>query len=80
MYYDDASRRFNFVSGLVFGAVLGAGVALLLAPQDRVRGSTNLARSARRLRRRATRGLDHLRDGVEESFADALAAGRKRLG
>lgn len=80
MYYDDAARRFNFVSGLVFGAVLGAGVALLVAPQDRVRGSTNLARRARRLGRRARRGLDRVRDGVEDSLLDTLAAGRQRFG
>lgn len=74
MYYDDAARRFNFVSGLVFGAVLGAGVALLLAPQDRVRRSTGLERSTRRLRRRAGRGFERIRDGVEDSLAAARAA------
>jgi hypothetical protein len=37
MYYDDQARRFNFVSGLLFGTVLGAGLALLLPTQKRVR-------------------------------------------
>ena len=37
MYYEDQSRRFNLMSGLLFGTALGAGLALLLIPQDRVR-------------------------------------------
>ncbi len=32
MYYDDQARRFNLLSGLLAGVVLGAGIALLLAP------------------------------------------------
>ncbi|MDP9348234.1 MAG: YtxH domain-containing protein [Gemmatimonadota bacterium] len=32
MYYDDQARRFNLFSGLFAGVVLGAGIALLLAP------------------------------------------------
>ncbi|HET7321146.1 MAG TPA: YtxH domain-containing protein [Longimicrobiaceae bacterium] len=37
MYYDDEARRFNFLSGLLLGGVVGAGVALLLAPRRAVR-------------------------------------------
>jgi hypothetical protein len=44
MYYDDQARRFNLLSGLLAGVVLGAGIALLLSP--------DLARTPRvRLRR-----------------------------
>ena len=39
MYYDDEGRRFNLLSGLLFGTLLGAGVTLLLAPQ---RGRTRV--------------------------------------
>lgn len=30
MYYDDQARGFNLVSGLLTGAIFGAGVALLM--------------------------------------------------
>ncbi len=30
MYYDDQGRRYNLLSGFVFGALLGAGLGLLL--------------------------------------------------
>ncbi len=35
MFYDDEARRFNFLSGLLLGAVLGTGLALIAAPQGR---------------------------------------------
>ena len=37
MLYADAARRFNFLAGLGIGAILGAGLAMLAAPQKRVR-------------------------------------------
>ena len=37
MYYNDEARRFNFLSGLLCGSVLGAGLAMLVAPQKGVR-------------------------------------------
>ena len=46
--YDDTARRFNFLAGLGFGAVLGVGLAMLATPQKKVR---------LRRRGRATRGL-----------------------
>jgi len=36
MYYHDEDRRFNFLSGLICGSVLGAGLAMLVAPQQGV--------------------------------------------
>jgi hypothetical protein len=36
MYYHDKDRRFNFLSGLICGSVLGAGLAMLVAPQKGV--------------------------------------------
>lgn len=45
MYYDEAPKRFNLLSGLACGALLGAGIALLLAPRP--------SRKLRKLRRRA---------------------------
>jgi gas vesicle protein len=71
MYYEDQSRRFNLVSGLLSGAVLGAGVALLLRPDtDRVR----------RIGRSASRRLDGLREELGDTLQETVRAGRTRLG
>lgn len=52
MRYDDPSRRMNLLSGLVFGAILGAGLVLLLSPDERtlVRAPREAVRAARRVR------------------------------
>jgi hypothetical protein len=72
MYYDDEARRFNFLSGLTLGTVLGAGLALLMAPRTR-RGVGPA------WKQRASAGLEKLCEGVVEPVADTLAAGRKHL-
>lgn len=75
MIYDDEARRFNFVSGLVCGAVLGAGLAMLVAPQKRF-PTRRLKRATRSLTGRAVGGLDQVRETVGSAFE----AGRRRLG
>ena len=60
MYYDDSTRRRNLLSGLVFGAALGAGLALLLLPEERLK-------SGGRIVVRAARGLGrHIGGGGED--------------
>jgi hypothetical protein len=60
MYYDDSTRRRNLLSGLVFGAALGAGLALLFLPEERLK-------SGGRIVVRAARGLGrHIGDGEGE--------------
>jgi hypothetical protein len=78
MYYDDEGRRFNLVTGLLFGTLLGAGLALLVAPQHRTQESRlPTARGVRRTARRVKRGtegaLDSLRGKVMEAVAASLA-------
>ncbi|HEY8484921.1 MAG TPA: YtxH domain-containing protein [Longimicrobiales bacterium] len=75
MYYDDRTRLLNFVAGLALGAVLGAGVALLLAPE-----------SGRRTRRRLWKAVAGARENVSERWDDlseeirsAVESGRRRL-
>jgi gas vesicle protein len=72
MYYEDPSSRFNLVSGLVSGAVLGAGVALLLAP-------SRPSRKARRLRRRAADLGREAARGIREGASRGLAVARERV-
>lgn len=79
-YEDESARIFNFVTGLLLGAVVGAGVALLLAPQ-----------SGRRTRRRIRRAAEDLRDSTADRWEalsgevrgrvdEAVAGARKRAG
>ena len=78
MYYEDRSRRFNLLSGLVSGAVLGAGVALLLRP-DLSAGTHRVRRAARGVGRSASRRLDDLREDARDAVQDSVRAGRKRF-
>ncbi|HEV2150411.1 MAG TPA: hypothetical protein VGR37_23630 [Longimicrobiaceae bacterium] len=78
MYYEDQTRRFNLVSGLLSGAVLGAGVALLLLPDAaRVRRA---GRAAGGIGRSASRRLGEMREELGDTVQETVRAGRKRLG
>ncbi len=57
MYYDESSRTFNFITGLALGIVIGAGAALVAAPQ-----------SGRRTRKRLRRAVDDVKDVAGEQF------------
>jgi gas vesicle protein len=76
MYYDDQARRFNFVSGLAVGAVLGTGLALLLRPTRSVSPARRIGAGSARLRSAAADGWDDLRSRV----ADSVKTGRKKIG
>jgi hypothetical protein len=57
MHYDDSSRRLNLLSGLVFGAALGAGLALLFVPGEPLeRGRRVVVKAARAVAGRGARG------------------------
>ena len=75
MYYDEDSGALRFVAGLLIGAVLGASVALLIAP-----------RSGQRTRRRIVRAVEGARDsasdrwqGLTDDVEAAVRAGRRRI-
>jgi gas vesicle protein len=75
MYYDESPQAFNFVAGFVMGVALGAGLALILAPQ-----------SGRRTRRRLAHvvaGARHVAGSQLEDWGSdvrsAVDAGRRRL-
>ncbi len=48
----------GFAAGLVFGAILGAGIALLFAPDRGDRTRQRLTRRLQQLRENAGKGLD----------------------
>ena len=70
MHYDDTTRRLTLMRGLLVGAVLGAGLALLLAPSD-----IAFARKSRQLARGAEKKLDRIR---HRSAADSKEGGGAR--
>jgi gas vesicle protein len=80
MYYDDQGRRFNMLSGLLFGTLLGAGVALLVTPQKRFPDARAVRRTVRRLKRETQEGADSLRGRVVEAAGAALAEAWKHSG
>lgn len=60
----------KFLSGFLFGAVLGAGVALLLAPQsgDELRANlkTEVDSQYARLQHEVKKGLDDLQKQIDQ--------------
>lgn len=80
MEYDEhSSQVVNFVSGLVLGAVIGAGIALLTAPDSGRRTRKRIRRVANDARDTATDRWDELADDVKGRVDDALKVARKRL-
>jgi len=78
MYYDDTTRRLNLLSGLVFGAALGAGLALLLLPDERLRsGGRIVVRAARTLGRDVSHGNGRAA-ADEETAEPAYSPARER--
>jgi len=60
--------------GFALGAVIGAGVALLMAPDDGKRTRQRLASTARRLGETAGHTFEQARDTVVDLSADARSA------
>lgn len=69
----------SFVSGLILGAIIGAGVAMLTAPQPGKKTRKRLKKSARRLQGTAADRLDELAGDIKEKVDEAVVAARTRL-
>lgn len=80
MEYDHETQVFNFISGLVLGAVIGAGVALLTAPQSGRRTRRRIRRSANDFRDTAANRWDDLSDEVKGRVDEAIRGAQKKFG
>lgn len=60
MYYEKESGAVNFVAGLAIGAVLGASIALLTAPQSGRRTRKHIVRAVANAKRSAEDDMDAL--------------------
>src|SRR5690606_31735740 len=80
MHYDDEARRFNFISGLVCGVILGSGLALIVSPRaprpPRI-GRSRLRRTVRRSRGRYAPRFEQLRDELAKVRTSAQRAAER---
>ena len=79
MEYDSDAQVLNFVSGLVLGAVIGAGIALLMAPEPGRKTRRRIQKGAEVLGTQATDRWDELADDVKERVDQAVKGARKRF-
>lgn len=77
MEYDDELHPFSFVSGLALGTLIGAGVALLLAPQSGRRTRKRIARAAEDLGDEARDRLEDAADDVRRHAEHAVRAAER---
>ena len=75
MYYDEENGTINFFVGMLLGAAVGAGVALLMAPQSGKRTRRQLLKAVNTARDSAGSRIGDLTDEVRS----AVEAGRKRI-
>jgi hypothetical protein len=75
MYYDEESGAINFVAGLLIGAVMGASLAFLTAPQSGRKTRKRLVRAVSQARNTAGDRWEDLADEVQ----GAVRASRKRI-
>lgn len=80
MEYQTDTDLFNFVSGLLLGAAIGAGVAYLTAPQSGRRTRKKIRRAADDVRHSAEDRWDELADDVKARVEDAVRSARKSVG
>lgn len=73
---DQERQVASFVSGLILGAVIGAGVALLTTPQPGRRARRRIRRAAGRLRGSAGDRLDSLASELKGKVDEAIETAR----
>lgn len=79
MEYDDDARAFNFVSGMIFGAAIGVGMALLFAPDSGRRTRRRISRFAGDVKDDAVDRWQDLSDDVKDKVDEAFQGAQKRF-
>ena len=79
MEYDDDARAFNFVSGMIFGAAIGVGMALLFAPDSGRRTRRRISRLAGDVKDDAVDRWQDLSDDVKDKVDEAFQGAQKRF-
>lgn len=69
----------NFVSGLLLGAIIGAGVALLTAPRPGRKTRKRIRRTASGMRESASERLDRLADEMKSKVDEVVKGARSRF-
>jgi len=77
MDYDPDRQVVNFISGLLLGAIIGAGVAYLTAPQAGRKTRKRIRRVATTVRDSASDRLDDFADEVKGKVDEVIASARK---
>lgn len=75
-----SNRGSGFFLGLVLGAVVGATLAILFAPQEGEKTRNLLLEQSDDIRKRTEGTIDQLTGQARERFNDALASGRETYG
>ena len=79
MDQDHERQVANFISGLLLGAIIGAGVALLTAPRPGRKTRKRLRRAAGDVRDTAADRIDQLADEVKGKVDEVVKSARGRL-
>lgn len=79
MDQDHERQVANFISGLLLGTVIGAGVALLTAPRPGRKTRRRLKRAAEGVRDTASDRLDQLADEVKGKVDEVVKSARDRF-
>jgi gas vesicle protein len=79
VHYEEQDQAISFFAGLVLGAVIGAGAALLSAPASGRRTRRKIARTASDVRDNAQDRLEYIADDVRDRMDGAVKTARKRI-
>ena len=79
MQYDQDANAINFVSGFLLGAAVGAGIALLDAPEPGNRTRGRIRRVAGELRETATDQIDDFAEDVKSRVDDAVRGAKRKF-
>jgi gas vesicle protein len=76
---EQESQVFGFVSGLLLGALIGAGIALLAAPEPGRKTRKRLRRAAVELKKSTGSRLDDLADEMKGKVDEVMKGARSRF-